>query len=284
MSALFHSYLCARKASEWLIIMRKVQCYFSPTGGTRRVAELLVRGWGSQADAWEAVDLSKPGEAEKIGALSVGDVCIAAVPVFGGRIPAPAAAALRKLCGNGARAVAAAVYGNRAYEDALLELKDALEEAGFCCIAGITAVAQHSIIHEVAAGRPDARDEEQLAGFAAAVRALLEKGRPGVLRVPGNRPYKEYRVSSMAPRTTEACIKCGQCAGTCPVGAIPPDAPNTTDAAACISCMRCVAVCPQKARYIEAPLRETLAGKLAKACPARKDNELFLAEQAGPVD
>lgn len=258
--------------------MRKIVCCFSPTGGTQRVAELLARGWGD-GEAWEEVDLSKPGAAEKAGKLCGEDLCIAAAPVFGGRVPEPAAAALEELRGNGARAVAVAVYGNRAYEDALLELTDTLRKAGFCCVAGIAAVAQHSIARGIAAGRPDARDAEQLAGFAGTVRAFLAKGGPGALNVPGNRPYKEYKVIPMVPRTADACIKCGLCAAACPAGAIPPASPDSTEAARCISCMRCVAVCPRRARYLEASRLKAITERLEKACSVQKDNELFLAER-----
>ena len=38
-----------------------------------------------------------------------------------------------------------AVYGNRDYDDTLLEMKDILTERGFTVIAGLAAIAQHSI-------------------------------------------------------------------------------------------------------------------------------------------
>lgn len=37
--------------------------------------------------------------------------------------------------GNGVRAVLPAAYGNRAYGDTLLELKNTLTDAGFRCVA-----------------------------------------------------------------------------------------------------------------------------------------------------
>ena len=52
------------------------------------------------------------------------------------------------LKGNGARAVLLVVYGNREYEDTLLELSDVMEAAGFSPVAAVAAVAEHSIMHQ----------------------------------------------------------------------------------------------------------------------------------------
>ncbi len=49
----------------------------------------------------------------------------------------------------------------------------------------------------------------------------------------------------MAHKITDACIKCGSCAGECPVSAISEgDATYVIDADACIDCGACEAVCP----------------------------------------
>ena len=56
--------------------------------------------------------------------LTQDDLAVIAVPSYGGRVPTPAAERLAALHGNGARAVLVCVYGNRAYEDTLVELED----------------------------------------------------------------------------------------------------------------------------------------------------------------
>lgn len=91
------------------------------------------------------------------------------VPVFGGRIPGYAAEKLTYLRGGGAAAVTAAVYGNRAFEDALLELDDCLKAQGFRIGAGTALLAEHSMVRDVAAGRPDGRDQKEMADFAAKI-------------------------------------------------------------------------------------------------------------------
>ena len=69
---------------------------------------------------------------------------MAAVPSYGGRVPEIAVSRLKQMKGNGARAVLLVVYGNREYEDTLLELSDVMEAAGFSPVAAVAAVAEHS--------------------------------------------------------------------------------------------------------------------------------------------
>ena len=137
---------------------------FSPTGGTQRAAMLLAERLAHTA---QQVDLSRPDCAPR--AFGKDDVVLAAGPVFGGRIPALMAERLRQCQGNGARAIAAAVYGGRAYEDALVELDDLLAAQGFRVVAAAALLAEHSIVRTIAAGRPDAQDAAQLADFEHAI-------------------------------------------------------------------------------------------------------------------
>ena len=178
--------------------------------------------------------------------------------------------------GEGARAISAAVYGGRAYEDALVELDDLLGGQGFRVIASAALLAEHSIVRPLAAGRPDAQDAAQLAEFGARIAAKLEQGDLAAPHTPGNRPYKEWAGMPTAPQATEACNACGTCARECPAGAISADHPAQTDAARCITCMRCVAVCPQKARALPAPVLQMLSQKLAPFMEKRQENELYL--------
>ena len=170
--------------------MRIVQIVFSPTGGTQKVADVITSEWGGPV---ENVDLSNPKtDFEKVR-LAEDDIAVVAVPSFGGRVPALAVERLEKIHGNQAMCAVVCVYGNRAYEDTLIELSDTAEKSGFRVISGIAAIAEHSIMHQYAAGRPDDSDKEELRRFA---REILEKVNReekefSSPHIPGNRPYKK---------------------------------------------------------------------------------------------
>lgn len=252
--------------------MNVYEIVFSPTGGTMKAADMVAQ---TLADAVTLVDLSDNKKDFRSVALNKDDVAVIAVPSYGGRVPTTAVARLAKLRGNGARAVVMAVYGNRAYEDTLLELQNTAAEAGFTVIAAIAAVAEHSIAHQFATGRPDAQDQQQLETFAQSIKEKLASGELSMPHVPGNRPYKTSSVS-MVPKATKACVSCGLCAQKCPVQAIDRLHPQNVDKKACISCMRCVAICPHHARRIHPIMQAAAALALKKACAQRKEAELFI--------
>lgn len=246
---------------------------FSPTGGTKRVSSILCR---ALADETVAVDLTAREVDFSRVALTDKDVALIAVPSYSGRVPAVAATRLAAIRGNGARAILVCVYGNRAYEDTLVELRDTACRAGFRVVAAVAAVAEHSIARQYAAGRPDVEDEVQLRAFAARIRQKIDQGDLGEPAIPGNRPYRQAASAGIVPKATRACVKCGVCAVKCPVGAIDAKDPRRVDKKRCISCMRCVTVCPHGARRVNR-LMLALAGRmLKKVCSERKACELYL--------
>ncbi len=245
---------------------------FSPTGGVRKTAGILAAALAEQVTLHE-LGSKLPlcsGEAE---------VVLLAAPVYGGRIPALVAEKVQQLAGTGKKAITMVVYGNRAYEDALLELNDVATAAGFSIVASGAFVAEHSIHRAVAAGRPDAQDAVELQAFAAAILAKLAEG-AGIqlLAVPGNRPYKAAMSLPITPIFLPECGGCGKCVRLCPTGAISRDANGAlvTDASKCILCMACVATCPRRARILPLPLQATMEQKLSPLVGLRRENERYL--------
>lgn len=254
--------------------MKLYNMTFSPTGGTRQVAEQLSSVWDCEK---VNVNLLEANKDYGIWELEEDDVCIVAVPSFGGRVPAVALERLSAVRGNRAKAVLAAVYGNRDYDDTLLELKDTMETAGFTCVAAVAAVAEHSIMRQYGAGRPDEADREELVSFGRKIKEQTEQKKTGdSLDVPGNRPYRKYSGVPLRPKADKTCSRCGLCSRECPVHAIPADNPSETSEDVCISCMRCIQVCPNHARKLNKLMVNVAAQKLKKACAEPKRNELFL--------
>ncbi len=255
--------------------MKIYNIYFSPTGGTKKVTDILCSVWEEEK---QEIDLAVFGADYKRYTFEKEDICIVGVPSYGGRVPKAALDALGQMNGRGARAVLAAVYGNRAYDDTLLELREALTGAGFHCTAAIAAVAEHSVMRQFGAGRPDEADRAELQGFAGSIKEKLEKqDREGEVKVPGNKPYRSYNGIPLKPKANRSCTKCGVCAEKCPVGAIARLNPSETDKETCISCMRCISVCPQKARGVNNIMLKAAAAKMKKTCSGRKENEIFPA-------
>ncbi len=240
---------------------------FSPTGGTSKIAAAIAG-----ARMGTRIDLCSPVEPQEMPA---GAPLLAVVPVYGGRIPAIAAQRLLALQGSGNPAIAVVVYGNRAYEDALLELKNVLTEAGHQVIAAAAFIAEHSIIRSIAADRPHADDLARAVEFGAAVEARLN-GELSTVDVPGNAEYRPLPQMPATPLVTDACGGCGMCAHKCPVGAIPLSNPRSTDAAKCILCMRCVAICPRKARILPPPMVEAFTARLNAVASEPKQPEIYI--------
>ena len=247
---------------KWII------AHFSPTGGTKKVADAIAAGLGTPV---AEMDLTKADSAVTLGEA---DALMAVLPVYAGRVPQISLERLTALKGNGQKAVAVAVYGNREYEDALLETKDVLETNGFQVIAAAAFIAEHSIVRSIATGRPDAEDEVLCRQFAADVMAKADDAAP--VQVPGNTPYKELKPSAFHPAASESCIKCGVCADQCPVGAIPLDDPSRTNNDLCINCMRCVEVCPQHCRALPDAFLTMITQMLNQNAAGYKKPTIFL--------
>lgn len=253
--------------------MKWYEMVFSPTGGTRKVTSLLTNALEGET---VSVDLTDSRVDFRAVALTQDDVAVISVPSYGGRVPAAAVQRIALMNAHGARAILVCVYGNRAYEDTLVELRDAAVQAGFRVVAAVAAIAEHSVARQYASGRPDKEDAEQLSDFAGRIRRKLSEGDCSEPAIPGNRPYKKSGGIGMVPKPTKECTRCGVCAAKCPVQAIDKDHPKEVDEKVCISCMRCVSVCPHSARKVNSVLLSAAGLALKKVCSERKNPELFL--------
>lgn len=253
--------------------MKIYEITFSPTGGTKRVADFLSNELSRDITD---IDLSNGNENLNKYSLTNEDTVIIAVPSYSGRVPSTAAERIAKIQGHDAKAIIVCVYGNRAYEDTLAELQDIVQQAGFIVISAIAAIAEHSIAHRYATNRPDKDDYGHLRVFAKQIGDKLRKNDFSIPTIPGNRPYRKAANAGIVPKATKACTQCGLCASKCPVGAIDKNNPEKVNKKACISCMRCVTVCPHHARKVNGLLLAIVNMMLKKACSIRKECELYI--------
>ncbi|NDV27803.1 4Fe-4S binding protein [Desulfovibrio sp. JC010] len=252
---------------------------FSPTRTTRRILDAVAEGVG--AGQLEVIDLTR--EDQLPADLNCDDdLVIIGAPVYSGRIPLAAVERFKALKSCGTPVVPVVVYGNRAYEDALIELSDIATEAGFKTVAGAAFIGEHSFSTEktpIAVSRPDEDDLVKAREFGKSLVAKFADGSLATssVEVPGNRPYKDRSPkASASPVSNGDCQLCGACERVCPTAAISVGAMVETDPDKCIFCCACVKVCAFEARKLEVPRLLEVSQWLADNFSARREPEIFI--------
>ncbi len=253
---------------------------FSPTGTTKRVLDAIIEGIDVDMDEYYDLTIINESENNHI-TFGAEDLILIGAPVYSGRLPIQAAHALRHFYGQGSPVVLVCVYGNRAFEDALLEMSDIVIEQGFEPIAAAAYIGEHSFSSDenpIAVGRPDAEDLENASLFGRKLKAIIEGVSRKTILIPGNRPYRERSPkANVSPSTNEKiCIQCGICVKVCPTSAISLKESITTDTAKCLLCCACIKSCPVQARYMGVPELHQLASQLSARLIERREPEWFI--------
>lgn len=257
--------------------------YFSPTGTTKKILGSIAEGIG--AGTIDHIDLTLPESETKIKLN--GDLVLLGLPVYEGRASQTAIARLSQLKADNTPAVIVVLYGNRDFEDALIELNDLSRQWGFLPMAAGAFVGEHSFARNdrpMANGRPDAGDIAAAKEFGQKIRAKLDGvdliDESSLIEPPGNRPYIERDRSPLADRaaTTNAedCVLCGTCESACPVGAVKVDEAVETDNMACILCNACVKSCPTGARVVDDPMINKIVTWVSKNFQERREPVTFI--------
>ncbi len=256
--------------------------YFSPTGTTKTVVKAIAKEIDS--DSVHEFNLSPNRDCRSGCKIDKSSLTIIGVPVYAGRLPLPVIEKLEAFKADNAPVVLVVVYGNRAFDDALLELHDIAEKLGFKTIAAAAYIGEHSFSTDskpIAQARPDAQDLLKCAEFGQEIGLKMEKFLTGDIEkpeIPGSYPYKvRSQRPALSPETDEdGCDKCGVCAEVCPTNAIAINGKVETDTKLCIWCCACVRHCPQNVRVFENPTINGIVKKLSEMCKDRKEPEFFL--------
>ncbi len=257
--------------------------YYSPTGTTQEIVREIGQNLGLKLISENNLAENK---SESVPKATDNCLTIIGMPVYSGRLPITVIETLKKLQSNQSPAVIVVVYGNRAYEDSLLELKEIASNCGFNVIAGAAFIGEHSYsTHEkpIAKNRPDDQDLEKCRDFARMITEKLKNSKDvnslSEPEIPGNYPYRERKPLSAAihPETyKELCTLCGVCADVCPTNAITIQGTVITDGELCTLCCACVKYCPEDARFFDHPAVNAIRDNLVLNCSERKEPVYFV--------
>ncbi len=251
--------------------------YFSPNGSTRKAVMELAQTMGYEHV--EELDLTMVEARQNRREFGKEELVIIGFPVYADRIPSLSTEIFKLLQGEDTPGVAVVTYGNRAYGDALLELKNEMEAVGMRVISGAAIIGEHCLNTKIGTQRPDETDHQEIRSYAKLISKKLEEllgiDKVKEIEIPGNFPYRPFGPHHV-PEGDEKCIQCGICFNHCPVDAISPENYKMTDADLCIFCGRCIQVCPTKARDIKAQSFLSFMEKLEVKCKEPKAMEIFI--------
>ena len=257
--------------------------YFSPTGTTQKVLESIAKGIA--VEDVEHINLTLQEEAQQTIPPFSDELIIIGAPVYGGRLPVDAINRFKQIKASKTLAILIVVYGNREFEDALLELKNLAIELGFNPVAGGAFIGEHSYATEdvpIANGRPDSADVQIAMDFGAKIKdkvtALQSADAQKDLKIPGRFPYAAggARAMAVAPVTKEdTCTVCGTCASVCPTAAISINESVATEIDLCIRCSACIKNCPTGAKAWEDSKLKKMANLLSQYFRYPKEPRIF---------
>jgi flavodoxin len=191
--------------------------YFSPTRTTQKVLKAF-----SESNTFSGVDciqndLTYPDFQANFKTIEPGDLVVIGMPVYAGRVPEIAMDRFEKINTNSCPVVLIAVYGNRHYDEALIEMQEMANNKGMKTIAAAAFIGEHSYStneYPTAAGRPDQEDIKKAQNFASEVLQKLEslKGENEIStpKLPGIYPLPERRQlpDAFAETNYDKCVKC----------------------------------------------------------------------------
>ena len=255
--------------------------YFSPTNGTKKIVKAIAESIDSN---YEEFDITLPQNRANNIAFSSDDLVIIGMPTYAGRFPRLLHSYLDKITANNTLGIFITTYGNRDYEDALLEQYDIFTAKGFLGLGAATIITEHSSTSKLATGRPDAEDLKTASYFGCEIikrlKTINSVSDLNSLTLPGKIPYVEKNIPPMpfAPATNEKCVTCGICAKHCPTSAIDFSDCRTINISKCIKCNSCVKRCPLNAKAITSePYKNMQNMLITNFAHNKKEPEIFLA-------
>lgn len=272
-------------------IIRVWAVYFSATGTTEKVVSTVALNAAKELGAAYGVfDFTLPGSRTEVLQFGQEDLVILGTPVYAGRVPNILLKFLATIEGHGAMAIPIVVYGNRNYDDALIELRDILEKGGFHTISAAAFIGEHSFSYRLAKGRPDSRDMAVAEKFGIRIaqkfngishkqwNPIFVKGRAYPYRgyyQPLDAQGNPVDLRKVKPLTKDHCNDCKICVKVCPMGSIDDDHVWEVRGI-CIKCGACIKKCPIHGKYFVDQAYLYHKEELELSLTRRAEPELFI--------
>ncbi len=239
--------------------------WFSATGTTEKVVTAVAKDIAAKLNVpFESHSFNTPAARKQELNFSADELVVLGVPVYAGRVPNLILPYVQgSIHAQGALAVPVVLYGNRNFDDGLMELRNVMRDNGFKPIAAGAFVGEHSFSTTLGAGRPDAEDMALAAALAEKAVERVQSGCEELVSVEGCDPIRPYYtprdrngdpikdfLKAKPVTDPDKCVSCGTCAVLCPMGSIDPEDFSNV-AGKCIKCCACVKKCPMGAKYFD---------------------------------
>ncbi|MDY2987395.1 MAG: EFR1 family ferrodoxin [Peptoniphilus sp.] len=236
--------------------------YFSATTTTDKVVHEFISTLKKELDISEHTDydFTLPHARETMPEFNENDIVVVGVPTYAGRVPNLLLPYLSQINAKGALGVSIVLYGNRNFDDSLIELTELMTNGGIKVVGSGAFIGEHSFSTTLGAKRPDESDMKIVREFATGVAEKIKSNNLSESKPKGETPIRPYftpqdrhgnkiNFVKIKPMTDlEACINCKICAKSCPLGSIDFEDVSQVPGK-CMKCCACVKKCPTGAKY-----------------------------------
>lgn len=240
--------------------------FFSPTGGTKRIATVLADRIAFRLSVPViSYDITLPKDRAKPLSFEADTLLVTVFPTYAGKLPNKILPDIKRILSNGCGQPVAAIvtFGNRNFDNSLAELFDLLNRGGFFPIAGAAFICEHPFSKKLGTMRPDSTDFNDIDKFASILQDRLSEFPREKLQIPGDADAPYYTplgedgepagFLKATPFTIkDSCFNCGKCAACCPVSSIDPK-DTSKNTGPCIKCHACIKICPVMAKSFTDP-------------------------------
>lgn len=263
---------------------------FSPAGKTAKIVKTVIEKMSDITGLpCQFISITTPEKREFSFEFEEEDFVVVGTPTYAGRVPNKIMPYITEnIKGKNTSGAAVVTYGNRSFDDSLIELTSIMKGNGFTVTGAGAFVAEHSFAETLATGRPAEEDFLKAEALAAGLCEKIDEGDITSPDVPGNPSYDSYYVPKgidgqpakflkAKPETDYTkCTMCGKCEKVCPMGSIHA-ADRYNVSGVCIKCQACIKACPAEAKQFTDPAflshREMLKKNFAET---HKESEIYL--------